>query len=80
MHKLAILTSYVLTTGEYNFYEYTREIKYQTEQFKPPVDDDELDRFVYAIGCSMLPLPKSTVRLELMGAGPGNVKVQMEQY
>ena len=46
MHKLAMLTSY--------FYEYTNE----TEQFKPPVDDDNaLDRLVRAIGCGKLSLP-----------------------
>ncbi|XP_065887163.1 CD2 antigen cytoplasmic tail-binding protein 2-like [Dysidea avara] len=48
------LTGYadqLLTTGEYNIYEDTYEkIKYRTEQFQPPVDDDDaLDRFADAI-------------------------------
>lgn len=52
--RLNTLTGYadqLLTTGEYNIYEDTYEkIKYRTEQFKPPVDDDDaLDRFADAI-------------------------------
>lgn len=49
-----MLTGYadqLLTIGEYNIYEDTYEkIKYRTEQFKEPVDDDDaLDRFADAI-------------------------------